>query len=93
VDIDDPGRRGVGKTGVGGGEICGRWGVRDINRILESVTEAFVFDERPMTITEPLQGKQKFQEYLTNLFAAFPMIDSTGAVGILSLSWSEDWYG
>jgi steroid delta-isomerase-like uncharacterized protein len=55
----------------------GGWGAHDINRILESVTEDFVFDERPMTMTEPLQGKQKFQEYLTNLFAAFPDLAKT----------------
>lgn len=48
------------------------WAARDINLILDSVTEDFVFDERPMTMTEPVQNKQQFQEYLTKLFAAFP---------------------
>jgi steroid delta-isomerase-like uncharacterized protein len=45
---------------------------RDVDFLLKSLPEEFVLDESPMTMAEPLCGKQRFQEYLTSFFAAFP---------------------
>ncbi len=48
------------------------WTARDIDLLLNSVTDDFLFNERPMTMSNGLKGKPRFQEYLTTLFTAFP---------------------
>lgn len=38
------------------------WMVRDIDLLLDSVTDDFLFNERPMTMSNGLKGKPRFQE-------------------------------
>ena len=48
------------------------WFARDINSILAMVTDDCVFDDSPMTMTQPTHGSQALASYLTTLFTAFP---------------------
>src|SRR5262249_6681372 len=48
------------------------WKRHDIEGILDSVTDDFIYDERPTTMDRPLQGRQAFRRYLERTFAAFP---------------------
>jgi steroid delta-isomerase-like uncharacterized protein len=64
---------------------------RDVDFLLKALTEDFVFDESPMTMAEPIHGKQRFQEYLTLLFAAFPDLNlyMTNILVAESKAWVE----
>jgi steroid delta-isomerase-like uncharacterized protein len=73
-------------------EACIRaWIRHDVDAILAIVSEDFIYDERPMTMHEPLVGKPAFTKYLTGVFTAFPDL----SIEILSLevgetvAWSE----
>jgi carboxymethylenebutenolidase len=48
------------------------WNGHDIDAILDSVTDDFIYDERPMTMDHPLQGRPAFRAYLERTFGAFP---------------------
>jgi hypothetical protein len=48
------------------------WNSHDIDAIVASVAEQFIYDERPMTMTTPLRGRQAFREYLKTVFKMFP---------------------
>lgn len=48
------------------------WNRHNINEILATVSEEFIYDERPMTMCEPLVGKPAFAKYLARVFTAFP---------------------
>lgn len=48
------------------------WNRHDVEAILAHVTDDFIYDERPMTMTQPLVGKQAFRQYLEPLFARMP---------------------
>lgn len=67
------------------------WNRHDVDAILAIVSDDFIYDERPMTMQEPLVGKAAFAEYLQGVFTAFPDL----CIEILSLdagetmAWSE----
>lgn len=67
------------------------WNRHDINEILAIVSDDFIYDERPMTMREPLVGKTAFADYLARVFTAFPDL----SIEILSCeagketAWSE----
>jgi steroid delta-isomerase-like uncharacterized protein len=48
------------------------WNTHDIDSIVAVVAEQFLYDERPMTMTTPIRGRQAFREYLTRVFKMFP---------------------
>ena len=48
------------------------WNRHDVDAILDSVTDDFIYDERPATMDRPLQGRQAFRAYLERTFTAFP---------------------
>ncbi len=48
------------------------WNRHHIDAILELVSDDFIYDERPMTMLEPLVGKTAFASYLSGVFKAFP---------------------
>lgn len=63
------------------------WWTRDISQLLATVTDDFIFDERPMTMVESRNGKEQFQEYLIQFFAAFPDVTKV----ITDIRASENW--
>ena len=67
------------------------WNRHDIDAILHSVTDDFIYDERPMTMDRPLQGRPAFRAYLERTFAAFPdlSIDLTSCDAGSTLTVSE----
>ncbi|HEU4938208.1 MAG TPA: ester cyclase [Vicinamibacterales bacterium] len=48
------------------------WNSHDIDAIVAAVAEQFIYDERPMTMTTPIRGRQAFREYLKTVFKTFP---------------------
>jgi steroid delta-isomerase-like uncharacterized protein len=48
------------------------WNSHDIEAIVASVTDDFIYDERPATMDRPLHGRTAFREYLKRIFGAFP---------------------
>ena len=48
------------------------WNRHDIDAILETVTDDFIYDERPATMDRPLEGRPAFRAYLERTFVAFP---------------------
>src|SRR4030095_17059994 len=48
------------------------WNSHDIDAIVAAVAEQFIYDERPMTMTTPVLGRQAFREYLKTVFTMFP---------------------
>ena len=48
------------------------WNKHDIESILATVAEQFVYDERPMTMSDVIRGRQAFREYLGGIFNVFP---------------------
>src|SRR4030095_2175111 len=48
------------------------WNSHDIDAIVAAVAEQFIYDERPMTMTTPIRGRQAFREYLKTVFKMFP---------------------
>jgi carboxymethylenebutenolidase len=48
------------------------WNRHDLDAIVDSVTEDFIYDERPTTMDRPLQGRSALRAYLERIFAAFP---------------------
>jgi steroid delta-isomerase-like uncharacterized protein len=48
------------------------WNSHDIDAIVAAVAEQFIYDERPMTMTSPVRGRQAFREYLKTVFTMFP---------------------
>ena len=48
------------------------WNSHDIDAIVAAVAEQFIYDERPMTMTTPVRGRQAFREYLETVFKMFP---------------------
>jgi carboxymethylenebutenolidase len=67
------------------------WNRHDVAAILDSVTEDFIYDERPATMDRPLQGRPAFRAYLERTFAAFPdlRIDLTSCDAGSTLAVSE----
>ena len=67
------------------------WNRHDIEGIMAVVANDFIYDERPMTMREPLVGKKAFADYLIRVLTAFPDL----SIEILSLdagekmAWSE----
>lgn len=47
------------------------WNSHDIDAIVAAVAEQFIYDERPMTMTTPIRGRQAFREYLKMVFRMF----------------------
>jgi steroid delta-isomerase-like uncharacterized protein len=65
------------------------WNTHDIASIIAAVDEQFIYDERPMTMTTPLRGRQAFRRYLESVFKMFPdlhietvLCDTGAAVGV-----------
>ena len=48
------------------------WNSHDVDCIVAAVAEQFIYDERPMTMTAPVRGRQAFREYLMTVFKMFP---------------------
>jgi steroid delta-isomerase-like uncharacterized protein len=48
------------------------WNSHHIDSIVAAVAEQFIYDERPMTMTAPVCGRQAFREYLKTVFKMFP---------------------
>jgi steroid delta-isomerase-like uncharacterized protein len=48
------------------------WNSHDIDSIVAAVGEHFIYDERPMTMTAPVRGRQAFREYLMTVLKMFP---------------------
>jgi steroid delta-isomerase-like uncharacterized protein len=48
------------------------WNSHDIEAIVFAVAEQFIYDERPMTMTTPICGRQAFREYLKTVLKMFP---------------------
>ena len=48
------------------------WNSHDIDAIVAAVAEQFTYDERPMTMTTPIRGRQAFRDYLKTVFKMFP---------------------
>src|SRR5262245_5238118 len=48
------------------------WNRHDVEAILDDVTDDFIYDERPVTMDRPLQGRPAFRAYLERTFTAFP---------------------
>ena len=48
------------------------WNSHDIDAIVAAVAEQFIYDERPMTMTTPIRGRQAFREYLKTVLRMFP---------------------
>jgi steroid delta-isomerase-like uncharacterized protein len=48
------------------------WNSHDIDSIVAGVAEEFIYDERPMTMTSPVRGRQAFRDYLKTVFDMFP---------------------
>ena len=48
------------------------WNSHDIDSVVGRVAEGFIYDERPMTMTAPVRGRQAFREYLKTVFNMFP---------------------
>src|SRR4029453_17251005 len=48
------------------------WNRHDIDAILDTVTDDFIYDERPATMERALQGRPAFRAYLERIFSAFP---------------------
>jgi carboxymethylenebutenolidase len=48
------------------------WNRHDVDAILDEVTDDFIYDERPVTMDRPLQGRPAFRAYLERTFTAFP---------------------
>jgi steroid delta-isomerase-like uncharacterized protein len=67
------------------------WNRHDVDAILDSVTDDFIYDERPATMDRPLQGRSAFRAYLERTFAAFPdlHIDVTSCDAGSALAVSE----
>jgi carboxymethylenebutenolidase len=67
------------------------WNRHDVGAILDSVTEDFIYDERPATMDRPLQGRPAFRAYLERTFAAFPDLrtDVTSCDAGSALAFSE----
>jgi steroid delta-isomerase-like uncharacterized protein len=47
------------------------WNSHDVDAIVAAVAEQFIYDERPMTMTAPVRGRQAFREYLKTVFKTF----------------------
>src|SRR5262245_1468889 len=48
------------------------WNRHDVEAILDDVTDDFIYDERPVTMDRPLQGRPAFRAYLERTFTVFP---------------------
>jgi steroid delta-isomerase-like uncharacterized protein len=71
------------------GAYIDAWNTHDLNAIVAVVAEQFLYDERPMTMSAPLQGKPAFREYLKSVFKMFPdlriqttLCDTASSVGV-----------
>ena len=69
----------------------GAWNRHDIDAILDSVTDDFIYDERPVTMDRPVHGRPAFRAYLERVFIAFPdlRIDVTSCDAGSALAVSE----
>jgi steroid delta-isomerase-like uncharacterized protein len=47
------------------------WNTHHVDSILSVVAEQFIYDERPMTMRVPLQGREAFRKYLEGVFRRF----------------------
>jgi steroid delta-isomerase-like uncharacterized protein len=54
------------------GAYINAWNSHDIDAIVAAVAEQFIYDERPMTMTTPIRGRQAFREYLKTVLEMFP---------------------
>jgi len=54
------------------GAYIDAWNTHDLDAIVAVVAEQFLYDERPMTMSSPIQGKPAFREYLKSVFKMFP---------------------
>ena len=54
------------------GAYIDAWNRHDIDDIVAAFAEELVYDERPMTMTEPIRSQQAFRDYLKNVFKMFP---------------------
>ena len=48
------------------------WNRHNVNEILDCVDVDFTYDECPMTMEQPLRGRNTFEIYLTNVFRTLP---------------------
>ena len=59
---------------------------RDVNRVLDCYTEDIVYDESPMMMSEPRQGKEQCLEYWSKVFVAFSSI----TISTTSIAFDDD---
>jgi steroid delta-isomerase-like uncharacterized protein len=50
------------------------WNDHDVERILDNVSDDFIYDECPMTMHKPVRGKIEMRKYLTKVFTNLPDI-------------------
>ena len=48
------------------------WNSHHIDAIVAAVAEQFIYDERPMTMTTAIRGRQAFRQYLKAVLRMFP---------------------
>ena len=48
-------------------DLHNAWNKHDIDSVLATVAEQFVYDERPMTMSDVIRGRQAFREYLRGI--------------------------
>ena len=48
------------------------WNKHNVETILATVVDDFIYDECPMSMSKPLKGKEAFEDYLNRIFTAFP---------------------
>jgi steroid delta-isomerase-like uncharacterized protein len=48
------------------------WNEHDIEKIVNYVSDDFIYDECPMTMSEPLKGKAEMRRYLAHVFRDIP---------------------
>lgn len=67
------------------------WNEHDIEKIVNYVSDDFIYDECPMTMSEPLKGKAEMRRYLTRVFKSIPdfHITLTSLDAGTEMGWSE----
>lgn len=53
------------------------WNQHDVEKIVSYVSDDFVYDECPTTMSEPLKGKEEMRRYLTRVFKNIPDFNIT----------------
>jgi ketosteroid isomerase-like protein len=59
---------------------------RDVKRVLDCYTEDIVYDESPMMMSAPRNGKKQCQEYWSKVFEAFSSI----SIATTSIAFNDD---